>query len=58
MNENINSVIHFVPLLFAALLWYVLYAFNKRVFWFRVGELIFWDAAILITTFLIWLKFF
>ena len=58
MSETIGPALHFVPVAMSALLWYGLHRFNKRQNWFRIGELIFWDAIILIIVFLLWLRVF
>lgn len=47
-----------MPLGFAALFWWGLYRVNLRRGWFRVGELIFWDAVALIVIYLVWLRWF
>ena len=53
-----NGLIHLVPLSLAALCWWLFYRFNRTRGWFRVGELIFWDAILLILIFLVWLIWF
>ncbi len=53
-----NPAVHIVPVVISALFWYGLYFLNKRKGWFRIGEIIFWDAIILIVVFLVWLKWF
>ena len=53
-----TPAIHLVPLVISALGWYGVYALNRRKGWFRIGEVIFWDAIILILVFLVWLKWF
>ena len=53
-----NPVVHLVPIAISALGWYGVYLLNRRKGWFRIGEVIFWDAIILILVFLIWLKWF
>lgn len=47
-----------VPPLLAALVWYALWAFNRRRRWFTIGELIFWDVIVLILIQLVWLRWF
>ena len=47
---------HLIPVLLAAVLWYLLSALNGRKGWFRIGEIIFWDVIILIIVLLIWLR--
>jgi hypothetical protein len=51
-------VIHLIPTGIAAALWYVLGRLNRRTGWFRTGELVFWDAILLIAVFLVWLRWF
>ncbi len=53
-----SGLVHLVPLSAAVLCWYLLYRVNKPRQWLRVGELIFWDAVLLIVLFLIWLIWF
>ncbi len=53
-----SGAIHFVPLAIAAGLWFGLYRVNRAKGWFRIGELIFWDAILLILVFLLWLTWF
>ena len=53
-----NGLIHLVPLVLAGLCWYLLYRLNRSRQWLRLGELIFWDAVLLIAVFLIWLIWF
>ena len=38
--------------------WYGLYRLNRHARWFRIGELIFWDAIILVLVYLVWLNWF
>ena len=47
-----------VPVAIAALLWGALYELNRRTGWFRIGELIFWDAIVLILVTLVWLRWY
>lgn len=51
-------MIHLVPLGIAAAQWLLLARLNRSTRWFRTGELVFWDAILLITTFLVWLRWF
>lgn len=53
-----TGILPFVPIAIAGLGWYGLYRFNRRVRWFRVGELIFWDAIVLVLVYLFWLVWF
>ncbi len=50
-----NGLVHLVPLAIAAGLGYLLYRVNRPRQWLRIGELIFWDAVLLIVVFLVWL---
>jgi hypothetical protein len=54
----VSALLHVVPLGIAALGWVALHRLNRVKEWFRVGELIFWDAIILILIFLMWLRWF
>jgi len=47
-----------LPVGLAALFWIVLHRINRRLAWFRIGELIFWDAIALILITLAWLRWF
>ena len=47
-----------VPIVIALVLWLVLHRLNRRFGWFRIGELIFWDAIVLILVYLVWLRWF
>jgi hypothetical protein len=51
-------VIHLIPVGIAAALCFVLARVNRTTRWFRTGELVFWDAILLIMTFLVWLRWF
>lgn len=53
-----SAAVHLVPLALAAGGWYGLHRINARYRWFRIGEVIFWDAVLLVIVFLIWLKWF
>jgi hypothetical protein len=53
-----SALIHLVPLGIAGILWFALHRANKPRQWLRVGELIFWDAVLLIVVFLVWLIWF
>jgi hypothetical protein len=53
-----NPLIHLVPLAIAVAVGYCLYQVNKTRQWLRIGELIFWDAVLLILIYLIWLIWF
>jgi hypothetical protein len=47
-----------VPLGIAALGWLALHRVNRRRGWLRTGEVIFWDAILLVLIFLAWLRWF
>ena len=53
-----SDAIHLVPLALAGLGWWGLYRINLRWRWLRIGELIFWDAILLILVYLVWLIWF
>lgn len=53
-----SALVHLVPVAAAAALWYALARINRPRGWFRRGELIFWDAVLLVVLFLIWLRWF
>jgi hypothetical protein len=44
-----------IPLGLAVLAWIGLHQANRRLRWFRLGELLFWDAMLLILIQLAWL---
>ncbi|MCO5081812.1 MAG: hypothetical protein M9955_09165 [Rhizobiaceae bacterium] len=48
----------FVPLLLAAIVWLVFWGVNRSRKWFTPGEVIFWDAIVLILIQLVWLRWF
>jgi hypothetical protein len=54
----VSPILHLVPLAVAALGWLALYRLNRSRRWFRIGELIFWDAIFLVLIFLVWLRWF
>ena len=53
-----TAAVHLIPIGISALCWVGLFLVNRRTRWFRVGEIIFWDAILLIIIFLAWLKWF
>ena len=53
-----SPLIHIVPLGIATLAAVGLHRLNRGRGWFRIGELIFWDAILLVLIFLIWLYWF
>ena len=48
----------FIPLLLAAIVWFGFWRVNQRKKWFTVGEVIFWDAIVLILIQLVWLRWY
>ncbi len=53
-----SGLIALVPVGLAALCWVALHRINRRLAWFRIGELIFWDVILLILITLAWLRWF
>ena len=53
-----NALVGLAPVAIAALGWYGLYRLNRRKRWFRIGEVIFWDAILLVLVYLAWLHWF
>jgi len=51
-------VIHLIPLGVTAALWYLVSRLNRSSGWLRIGEVVFWDAILLIVVFLVWLRWF
>jgi len=51
-------VIHLIPVGIAAALCVLLGRVNRTFGWLRTGEVAFWDAILLILTFLVWLRWF
>jgi hypothetical protein len=51
-------VIHLIPVGIAAALWFLLARLNRTTGWLRTGELVFWDAILLVVIFLVWLRWF
>lgn len=54
----LKVVLGLAPIGIAATLWLALHGLNRKRGWFRIGELIFWDAIILVIVYLIWLQWF
>jgi len=54
----VSALLGLVPVGLAALGWYGFHRLNRRRGWFRVGELIFWDAILLVLVYLVWLRWF
>ena len=50
-----TALLGLVPVAVAALGWYGLHRLNRRKRWFRIGEVIFWDAILLVLVYLVWL---
>ena len=53
-----SGLVHLAPLAIAAALGFLLHRVNRSRGWLRLGELIFWDAVLLIVVFLVWLIWF
>ncbi|MDH3318020.1 MAG: hypothetical protein OER43_19965 [Gammaproteobacteria bacterium] len=53
-----NLLLGLVPVGIAVALCVGLHRLNRGRGWFRIGELIFWDAIILVIVYLIWLRWF
>ena len=53
-----NATLSIIPIGLAAIVWYGLHKLNRSHSWFRIGELMFWDAVVLIVIYLVWLKWF
>ncbi len=53
-----STLMGLVPVAIAAAGWYGLYRLNRAKRWFRIGEIIFWDAILLILVYLVWLRWF
>jgi hypothetical protein len=51
-------VIHLIPIGLAAALWLLVYRLNRATGWLRTGEVVFWDAILLVVVFLVWLRWF
>jgi len=51
-------VIHLIPLGIAAALWLGLSRLNRATGWLRTGEVVFWDAILLVVVFLVWLRWY
>ena len=53
-----DALLAAIPAAIAAALWAGLHRLNRRLAWFRTGELIFWDTIFLILIYLVWLRWF
>lgn len=51
-------MIHLIPLGIAAALWLALGRLNRVTGFLRTGEVIFWDAVLLVVVFLVWLRWY
>jgi hypothetical protein len=51
-------VIHSIPIGSSVALWYLVSRLNRATGWFRTGEIVFWDAILVIVVFLVWLRWF
>ena len=57
-DYDMNATLSIIPIGLAAIVWYALHKLNRSYRWFRIGELIFWDAIVLIVIYLVWLTWF
>ena len=53
-----SAFLGLAPIPLAAVVWLVLHRLNRRTCWFRIGELVFWDAVALVLIYLLWLRWF
>lgn len=53
-----NWLLSLVPFAIAASIWWGLAVISRRTNFLRIGELIFWDAIILVIVYLVWLRWF
>ena len=53
-----STLLNLVPLALSGVVWYAFSRLNRRRGWFRIGEVIFWDAIILVLIYLAWLHWF
>ena len=53
-----STLLTLVPLAAAAVVWRLFYSFNRSRRWFSTGEVIFWDAIVLVILQLVWLIWF
>ena len=51
-------MIHLIPIGISAVLWYLVSRLGRATGWFRTGEIVFWDAILLVAVFLVWLRWF
>ena len=52
------TLLGFIPLILAAVVWLAFWRVNRRRDWFTIGEVIFWDVIVLIVIQLTWLRWF
>lgn len=52
------TLLALAPLGISAVLWWAFARINRTRRWFTLGELIFWDAILLILVQLVWLRWF
>lgn len=52
------ALLSVVPVGVSGALWWGLHHLNRKLGWFRIGELIFWDVIALIVIYLAWLRWF
>ena len=51
-------MIHLIPLGITGVLWFLLSWLSRATGWLRTGEVVFWDAVLLVAVFLVWLRWF
>ena len=49
-------MIHLIPLGITVALWIALGLASRKTGWLRRGEVVFWDAILLVAVFLVWLR--
>lgn len=57
-GTHMSATLSIIPLGLAAIVWFGFHRLNRNHGWFRIGELVFWDAIALIVIYLVWLKWF
>ncbi len=53
-----SVLVGLVPVAIAAGLWWGVARLNRRVRWLRTGDIVFWDAVLLVAVYLVWLRWF
>lgn len=53
-----SALLGLAPVVIAGAGAYALHRLNRHKQWFRLGELIFWDAILLVLVYLLWLRWF